>query len=70
MSNTRNLGELLQSDGEVPSAKIDSIAASKLTGTVATARLPSDALYVHPNHSGDSYVVCYGHGKFYYILTW
>ena len=41
MSNTRNLGELLQADGEVPSAKIDSIAASKLTGTVADARLSS-----------------------------
>ena len=39
MSNTRNLGELLQSDGEVPSAKIDSVAASKLTGTIADARL-------------------------------
>jgi hypothetical protein len=39
VSNTRNLGELLQSDGEVPSAKIDSIAASKLTGTIADARL-------------------------------
>ena len=53
MSNTRNLGELLQSDGEVPSSKIDSVAATKLTGTVATARLPSAALYTHPNHSGD-----------------
>ena len=41
MSNTRNLGELLQADGEVPSAKIDSIAASKLTGTIADARLSS-----------------------------
>ena len=41
MSNTRNLGELLQSDGEVPSSKIDSVAASKLTGTVADARLSS-----------------------------
>ena len=53
MSNTRNLGELLQSDGEVPSSKIDSVAATKLSGTVATARLPSAALYTHPNHSGD-----------------
>jgi len=41
MSNTRNLGELLQSDGEVPSSKIDSIAATKLTGTIADARLSS-----------------------------
>ena len=41
MSNTRNLGELLQADGEVPSAKIDSVAASKLTGTIADARLSS-----------------------------
>ena len=39
MSNTRNLGELLESDGEVPSSKIDSVAATKLTGTVADARL-------------------------------
>ena len=41
MSNTRNLGELLQADGEVPSAKIDSVAASKLTGTLADARFPA-----------------------------
>ena len=41
MSNTRNLGELLQADGEVPSSKIDSVAATKLTGTVADARLSS-----------------------------
>ena len=41
MSNTRNLGELLQADGEVPSSKIDSVAATKLTGTIADARLSS-----------------------------
>jgi len=39
MSNARNLGELLEADGEVPSGKIDSIAASKLTGTIPDARL-------------------------------
>ena len=30
MSNARNLGELLESDGEVPSSKIDSVSATKL----------------------------------------
>ena len=39
MSNARNLGELLEADGEVPSSKINSISASKLTGTIADARL-------------------------------
>ena len=39
MSKARNLSVLLEPDGEVPSGKIDSIAAAKLTGTIADARL-------------------------------
>ena len=39
MSKARNLSVLLEADGEVPSGKIDSIDAAKLTGTIADARL-------------------------------
>ena len=39
MSKARNLSVLLEPDGEVPSGKIDSIDAAKLTGTIADARL-------------------------------
>ena len=52
MSNTRNLGELLQADGEVPSSKIDSVAATKLTGTIADARLSSGQQTVKLSLSG------------------
>ena len=39
MSNARNLGELLAADGQVENAKIDGVAATKLTGTIPDARL-------------------------------
>jgi hypothetical protein len=44
MSNARNLGELLEADGEVPSGKIDSVAASKLSGTIAAASFATGSI--------------------------
>ena len=44
MSNARNLGELLEADGEVPSGKIDSVDSSKLTGTVSVSRLAAGSI--------------------------
>ena len=44
MSRARNLGELLEADGEVPSGKIDSVDSSKLTGTVSVSRLAAGSI--------------------------
>ena len=40
-SNSKNIAELLSSDGQVEDAKIDGVSATKLTGTIADARFPS-----------------------------
>ena len=43
MAKARNLSTLLAADGQVEDAKIDGVAASKLTGTIPDARLSADA---------------------------
>ena len=58
MTKARQLADLISS-GSIETGEITSLDASKLTGTIADARVPASAVtqhannYVHPNHTGE-----------------
>ena len=58
MTKARQLADLISS-GSIETGEITSLDSSKLTGTIADARVPASAVtqhannYVHPNHTGE-----------------